>query len=242
MQALQRLAGPQQMLMVGDSKLISYANLAAMSAGGVTFIAPASKQYVSAETLAGLDLATAISVDYVAARDAGKPAERRGVWHVREDAMTLAGPRQKDPVLALRRIFVHSSARAQAAATTRAKKLQRARDDLARLERGLGSRHYPDEQAAANRVTAIGRAHRVSAYLTAETGTDPVTGKPTLAWHFDQHALDAAAATDGWYALLTNLPSETADAEQVLRHYKGQEAVERRYQDFKGPWPSPACI
>ncbi|WP_185077164.1 IS1634 family transposase [Nonomuraea jabiensis] len=235
MQALQRLAGPQQVLMVGDSKLISYANLAAMIADEVGFIAPASKMFISAQTLAGLDLATARPVDYIAARDAGKSADRRGVWHVHEDTMTLAGPRKNDPVLRLRRIFVHSSARAQAAASARAKKLDRAREDLVRLERGLGSRHYPDEQAVTDRITAIGRARRVSAYLTAETGTDRLTGKPTLAWHFDAHALDAEAATDGWYALLTNLDPRQADTEQVLRHYKGQEAVERRYQAFKGP-------
>ncbi|WP_031157854.1 hypothetical protein [Streptosporangium roseum] len=83
-----------------------------------------------------------------------------GVWHVREDAVTLAGLRKKDPVLTLRRIFVHSSARAQAAATARAKKLERARDDLARLERGPDSRHYPDEQAVADRTATIGRTRR----------------------------------------------------------------------------------
>ena len=65
-------------------------------------------------------------------------------------------------------------------------------------------------------------------------GTDPATGKPTLAWSFDQAALDAEAATDGWYALLTNLPA-TVDAAGVLRRYKGQEAVERRHSTFKGP-------
>ncbi|MFC4121377.1 IS1634 family transposase, partial [Nonomuraea zeae] len=127
MQALQRLAGPQPMLMIGDSKLISYANLAAMTTDGVTFIAPASKTYVKAEVLARQRLDQAQAVDYVAARDAGKDADRRGTWHVAEDTMTLAGPRTKDPILTLRRIFVHSSARAQAAATARAKKLQRAR-------------------------------------------------------------------------------------------------------------------
>ncbi|MGJ6964411.1 IS1634 family transposase [Streptosporangium sp. G11] len=235
MQALQRLAGPQPMLMIGDSKLISYANLAAMTAEGVAFIASASKIYMPAEVLARQRLDQAQAVDYVAARDAGKDAGRRGTWHVAEDGMTLAGSRKKDPILALRRIFVHSSARAEAAATARAKKLDRARDDLARLERGLGGRHYPDEQTVADRITAIGRARRVSRYLIAAIGSDPATGKPTLAWHFDQHALDAEAATDGWYALLTNLDPDAADVEQILRHYKGQEAVERRHQAFKGP-------
>ncbi len=42
------------------------------------FIAPASKTYVPATVLAGLDLDAAAEVDYVAERDAGKPAGQRG--------------------------------------------------------------------------------------------------------------------------------------------------------------------
>ncbi|GAA0441168.1 hypothetical protein Acor_11790 [Acrocarpospora corrugata] len=235
MKALQALASRQQLLMVGDSKLISYANLAAMAAEQVGFIAPASKTYVGVQVLRGLDLAAATPVDYLARRGAGKPAERRGLWHVLEDGMTLPGPRKKDPVVKLRRVFVHSSARARAAATARAKKLDRARDDLQRLERGLGSRHYPTPGKVADRIAVIARDRRVAGYLHAEAGIAPDTGKPTLAWHFDQNAIDAEAAADGWYALLSNLDPGHADAEQILRLYKGQEAVERRYSAFKGP-------
>jgi transposase len=234
MQALQKLADPARMLMIGDSKLVSYPNLAAMGTAGVAFIAPASKQYVPVEVLAGQNLSEAARVDYVAARDAGKPADRRGRWYVREDVMTLPGPRKRDPVLTFRRVFVHSSARAAAAATARAKKLDRARDDLDRLTRGLGSRHYPDPAAVTARIQAIGRDRRVAAYLHTTIGVDG-SSKPTLTWSFDQNAIDAEAARDGWYALLTNLHPDEADTAQVLRRYKGQEAVERRYQAFKGP-------
>ncbi|WP_433090421.1 IS1634 family transposase [Dactylosporangium sp. CA-052675] len=234
MQALQALAGPARLLMIGDSKLISYPNLAAMDRAGVTFIAPASKQYVPAEVLAAQQLSDTVEVDYVAARDAGKGPDQRGRWHVRDDVMTLPGPRKRDPVLTLRRVFVHSSARAQAAATARAKKLDRARDDLDRLTRGLGSRHYPDQAAVTARVQAIARDRRVGAYLRIHISTDE-HGKPTLTWTFDQTAIDADAAGDGWYALLSNLDPTEADAAEILRRYKGQEAVERRYQAFKGP-------
>jgi len=234
MRACQDLAGPRRFLLVGDSKLVSYANLRDMIAAGVEFIAPASKSYVRAGELAGLDPETAAEVDYVAARDAGKPAAQRGRWRVIADTMTIHGRRRSDPTLCVRRVFVHSSARAAAAASARAKKLDRAREDLARLRRGLGSRHYPDPDAVTARLATIARARRVSAYLRSEVGTDPATGKPTLSWWFDQHALDAEAATDGWYALLTNLPPDIDPAE-VLRRYKGQEAVERRYGAFKGP-------
>lgn len=235
MKALQQMATRRDLLIIGDSKLISYANLAAMDSEGVTFVAPASKTYVPVAELTGLTLQAATEVDYVAQRDQAKPSDRRGRWHVIADTMTLAGPRKKDPVLTLRRVFVHSSARAGAAVTARAKKLQRARDDLQRLERGLGSRHYPTVEAVGARIAAIAKARRVGDYLRAETGTDPATGKPTLIWQFDQAAIDAEAATDGWYALLTNLPDDQADATQILTLYKGQEAVERRYSAFKGP-------
>ena len=40
MTALRKTAGPRRFLMVGDSKLISYANAAAMAAEGVSFVAP----------------------------------------------------------------------------------------------------------------------------------------------------------------------------------------------------------
>ncbi|MGH3798490.1 MAG: IS1634 family transposase [Pseudonocardiaceae bacterium] len=80
----------------------------------------------------------------------------------------------------------------------------------------------------------IARERRVGAYLRTEVGTDPVTGKPTLSWYFDENALAGEAATDGWYALLTNLPADIT-ATEVLRRYKGQEAVERRYGALKGP-------
>ena len=235
MKALQRIATTRRLLIVGDSKLVSYDNLSTMHADEVTFVAPASKVYVKAEALAGLEVDRATRVDYVAARDQGKDPDKRGTWHVYEDAMTLPGPRKKDPVLSLRRVFVHSSARAQAAANAREQKLDRARDDLARLTRGLGSRHYPDPAAVAARLTVIGKTRRVAGYLQTTIGTDAETGKPTLDWSFDQSVIDAETATDGWYALLTNLDPADADAVQVLLHYKGQEAVERRYSAFKGP-------
>jgi transposase len=234
MTALKDVAGPRNFLLVGDSKLVSYGNLHAMITAGVRFIAPASKLYVSAAELAGLDTEATVVVDYTAERDVGKPADRTGAWRVCEDTLTVPGKKKTDPALRLRRVFVHSSARADAAATARAKKLDRARGDLDRLTRGLGSRHYPTEQAVTDRITAIARDRRVKTYLRSETGTDPVTGKPTLTWWFDQAAVDTEAATDGWYALLTNLPAGT-DAAAVLIRYKGQEVVERRYSAFKGP-------
>ena len=234
MEALSKLAGERRFLMVGDSKLVSYPNLAAIVDAEVDFIAPASKSYVGADVLAACDLDTAVVVDYVAARDADKSPEERGSYRVIEDTMVLSAKKKSDPDLCLRRVFVWSSARAGAAAKARVKKLERARGDLERLGRGLGGRYYPTEKQVIERIAVITRERRVKASLTTTVGTDPATTKPTLEWHFDQVALATEAATDGWYALLTNLAAEVSAAE-VLHNYKGQEAAERRHSNFKGP-------
>ena len=234
MEELTKLAGERRFLVVGDSKLVSYNNLRAMIEAGVSFVAPASKSFVPAEILAGCDRETAVLVDYVAERDTAKPEDQRGAYRVIEDTMTIAAKRKADLGLVVRRVFVFSSARAAAAVHSRDKKLTRATGDLERLGRGLGGRHYPDTDAVAARCAQIARDRRVGDYLRTDIGTDE-RGRPTLTWRFDEAAIDAEAATDGWYALLTNLDPAEADGGEVLRRYKGQEVVERRYGDFKGP-------
>jgi hypothetical protein len=80
--AMRTLAGKRRFLLVGDSKLVSYANLRDIMAmaAEVDFVAPASKTYVPAEMLASLDLEAATQVDYLAERDAGKPPDQRGSY------------------------------------------------------------------------------------------------------------------------------------------------------------------
>jgi hypothetical protein len=116
----------------------------------------------------------------------------------------LTGPRKADPPVRLRRILVYSSANAAGAAKARAHKLAKATADLGRLVRTAGTRFHPTAGAVAARVTAIAAERRVKAYLRTVI-TQDATGKPALSWHFDQAALDAEAAADGWYALLANL-------------------------------------
>ncbi len=235
MESLRSMCGQRRFLLVGDTKLVSYENLRQMTAAGVKFIAPASKLYVGADVLAGCDYNAAVGVDYVAQRDADKAPERRGSYRVLEDTWTMNPPKAtKGPGLEMRRVFVWSSANAAAAAKARAKKLQRARDDLDALSRGLGGRHYPTPASVTARLTTISTKRRVGEYLRADVGVD-ADAKPTLSWSFDQAALDDEAATDGWYCLLTNLDPADADAAEVLARYKGQEVVERRYGSFKGP-------
>ncbi|MEV6872240.1 hypothetical protein [Amycolatopsis sp. NPDC051128] len=79
MTALTTMATPRDFLLIGDSKLVSHGNLAAMTEAGVAFLAPASKIYVPAAVLAALDIHAAVEVDHVAERDpsAGRRATAR---------------------------------------------------------------------------------------------------------------------------------------------------------------------
>jgi transposase len=235
MESLRTMCGPRRFLLVGDTKLISYGNVASMTRAGMTFIGPASKAYVDADGLRAANAMALVEVDYVARRDSAKEPEQRGRYRVGEDAWAMpAAKGNKGEAIELRRVFVWSSADAGAAAKARAKKLDRAREDLDALTRGLGGRHYPSAQKVTARLTVIASMRRVGDYLASTVGTD-AAGRPTLDWHFDQVALDHEAATDGWYCLLTNLDPTDADAGEVLARYKGQEVVERRYGNFKGP-------
>ena len=162
MTALQKIAGAKTFLLIGDSKLISYDNVAAIRKARCTFLAPASKLYVKAAELGARDLGQATEVGYVAGRDQHKKNTpgQLGRWHVLEDGQPFQirnSKRKSDPPIRLRRIFVHSTARAHAAATSRAKKLARAEDDLDRLLSGLGGRFYPDEQKVTARLQQIAR-------------------------------------------------------------------------------------
>lgn len=235
MESLRAMCGPRQFLLVGDSKLISFGNVAAMTAAATTFIAPASKAYIDADELRAASAMDLVDVDYVAQRDRTKAAGQRGRYRVGEDTWAMAPAKgHKANTIELRRVFVWSSADAGAAVVARTKKLDRARDDLGSLTRGLGSRFYPSADHVVARLAVIAAKRRVGDYLHSTVGTD-AAGTPTLEWHFDQAALDHEAATDGWYCLLTNLDPAEATGAEVLVRYKGQEVVERRYGNFKGP-------
>src|SRR6266849_1850592 len=188
MTALRRIAGPRPFLLVGDSKLISYTNAAAMNAQGVGFVAPLGAARVPAGLFAALPPQAGTAVEYTAGRDAGKPAAARGSYRVLEDGgMDLPGPRKADPPVHLRRILVYSPANAEGQAKARARKLAAAAQELDRLVRTAGTRFHPTADAVAARATAIATKRRVGAYLRTAI-THGATGKPVLTWHFDQAA------------------------------------------------------
>ena len=119
-------------------------------------------------------------------------------------------PRKRDPRLTLRRILVHSSGHPTGQQAARAKRLSRAAEELDKLARAPGGRHYKTAKKVAARAGVIAAKRRVSACLRWHVSEDDA-GLPSLEWHFDQDVLDAEAKADGWYALITPLPADRAD-------------------------------
>ena len=234
MRDLRQLAGEQEFLMVADSKLVSYTNISALLKAEVPFIAPVPAAQISDGFYAGLDADRATVVDWVPARDAHKDCEQRESYRVLEDVHVLSTRRKSDPVLRLRRVLVHSTGNAAGQQAARDKRLAKAAEELDKLAGVAGGRYYKTAEKIAARAGVIAAKRRVVTCLHWEVGQDE-DGRPTFQWHFDQEVLEAEAKADGWYALITALPADEADATQVLIHYKGQGAVERRYSDFKGP-------
>jgi transposase len=236
MKALRKIADRKDFLLVADSKLVSYPNVTALLDAQVDFIAPVPAAQVKTEVYAALDVASAQLVDYINDRDRERntPADQRESYRVLEDVHVMAGPRKRDPVHRLRRILVHSTGNAKGQQTARAKRLAKATEDLDKLQRSAGGRYYNTAAKVEARIGVIAKTRRVANCLRTAVTTDS-DGRPSLTWHFDQDILDAEAAADGWYALITRLTPQQADAAEVFKRYKGQGVVERRYHDFKGP-------
>jgi hypothetical protein len=147
--------------------------------------------------------------------------------------MAPSGPRKSDPVLTVRRVFVHSLARAEAG--------YRPGPQAGPGPAGPGP---PESCPGHAPLSQPGGRHRPGqrdqppapgGRLPAHVHRYRCGGRPTLGWEFDQAVIDAAAAGAGWYALLTDLRPTEADTVGVLARYQGQDVVERRYGDIKGP-------
>ena len=185
MNALKKIAGARTFLLVGDSKLISYANITAMVDAQVAFVAPLAASQVKAGLFAAMPDVAGTEVDYNDRRDACKPAAARGTYRVAEDdGMDIRGPRKSDPVVHLRRILVYSSANAACQAKASALKLAKAANELDKLVRSAGNWFHPTEDAVAARVQAIAAKRRAGKYLRTAI-TVGHAGKLVLAWHFD---------------------------------------------------------
>jgi hypothetical protein len=234
MNALRALAGERKTLLVADSKLVSWPNVTALVAAEAEFIAPLPAARVPAGFYAGLDLQEAAEVRYTPVRAETRPNADPDRYRVLEDEYELAGPRKRDTPVRVRRILVHSSGNATGQAKARAKRLAKAGADLDKLAAGAGGRYYGTDTKIAARIGVIAKSRRFASVLRTEITTDHATGKPALAWSWDEHALAAEAAADGWYSLITPPPGSCWNTRAKARSNAATATSKAR-------WPSHRC-
>jgi transposase len=230
-QALERLrslAG-EGGLLICDSACGHPKTLRQIAAAGLSFIVPLRADSGFGERfLAEVGHGGLRALDYVAGRERDLPPARRARYRGALREWKLSDRDDAAP-LQIRVAYIHSSEEGREVAAARERALAQAQDALARIQRGLGGRYYKTKAQVDKRVAQIvGR--KLEALLVVKTATR--NGRPTLSFHRDPEAIERAAATDGVYALATNLPGRLS-ANRVLRLYKDQQIVERRHRDAK---------
>jgi hypothetical protein len=227
LERLRALAGPG--LLICDAACGFPKTICQLAASGMRFIVPLRVATGFRERfLADVGHQALRPLGYVAERERSLPPARRTRYRGALRDWQLTDPGTGVPV-ALRVAYVWSSEEAREVAAARERALIRAEQALERVQRGLGGRHYKTRAQVDTRVARI-LAGQVAGMITVTTATG--SGRPTLSFQRDEPAIARAAQTDGVYALATNLPGRLS-AERVLRHYKGQQIVERRHRDYK---------
>jgi hypothetical protein len=227
LERLAALASPG--LVICDAACGHAKTLAQIARSGLRFIAPLRVSTGFRERyLSEVGAGALRPLGYVAERQRDLPKALRTRYRGALRDWQITDPETSEP-LTLRVAYIHSSEEAREQAAARERALAKAEEALARVKRGLGSRHYKTRRHVDARVARI-LTGQLEGLIVTKTGTR--AGKPTLAFHRDQDSIDRAALTDGIYALATNQPGRLSAA-AVLRLYKQQQIVERRHRDYK---------
>ncbi|HEY3079069.1 MAG TPA: IS1634 family transposase [Chloroflexota bacterium] len=235
MRALREHAGCSDFVLVGDSKLLSVPNRAALLTAGVGYLAPLARTPELDAAFLAIPPAELVPLDYVSQRERGKSAEERASYQGWDSTAAVAVPAPAGgvPPQAVRRLFVVSSEERDAARRNRARQRERAEAEIARVIAGIGGRWYPTVERARAKIEAILDQRRLGGLYRVSDAEQ--AGRPALACELVPAALARAEALDGYYVLETTRPAAEADPTALLTTWKGQWQVEHRHRDGKGP-------
>jgi transposase len=174
-------------------------------------------------------------VDYYPDSQARRPAEERDRYEAFEVAEHLEGPVDGRAVrLDYRLIFVWSESKARQEATTRERHTAKIVAEFEAVQRNLGRYSLKTTEAIVRRLEAAKGKYAEGALLDYRLVQD-TDGRFRLTWEIDAAALGRCQHLEGVYVLKTNLPERSCPLAEVLRTYKGQSRVERRFHHLKGP-------
>ncbi len=213
-------------LVVGDSKLISRPNMLGFCRVKARFVGPTSLTATDRQTLRTLGENGEVWQRLDVTTDGA--GEGIGRYWGMETTERLSDPEQ-DTAYLLQRFFIQSLDDRRAARHQRAKDLAKAHRELSLLRQRLTRPVYRD-RALVERKVAVALA-KVERYLSVTIAEVPPG--LTLSWRLNRPALAEDAPFDGVYCLLTNDTTLTASVHRVFHDYKGQAKVEGRFRAVK---------
>jgi transposase len=241
-----QLTGKRDFLYVADCKLASKENLAHITARGgrfVTVLPRTRKEDDSFRSRLREGGAVPWKAVYDVTDEAGEVLDQLSVCG--EETVTSDG---------YRLLWYRSTRKAALDTSTRARRLQRALEELEELRGRLAGprtrlRERSKVEEAVERILSEHEmAGTVLVRIEEREEADyrqATPGRPTertqyvkqtrlryeIGWELDQAALSLAEREDGVFPLISN--DRTLSAEQVLRAYKRQPLVEKRFSQFK---------
>jgi transposase len=232
MEALRAHVVLPECLVIGDSKLLSATVIERLWHQQLHFLAPLPKSAELDTQFLALDPEGWQPLDYLAKRQERLAPDERTQYQGQELPWEWIYP-QTGAIERFRRLFVISSEERATCRKVRAQQMARAQAELGKIVTGLGKRLLKTAAQVQARVERVLAERRVTPlYQVTVSETD---GLPTLTWSVNAKALARAEALDGYYVLLTSVPVERADSSALLRMWKQEAQIERRFSDWKGP-------
>lgn len=244
---LHQLVGRPEFLYVADCKLASSENLSHIATRGGRFVTVLPRTHKEDEVFRARLRQSPATIPW-------KP-----LYEVLDEDGELrdrlsACPEEMTSADGYRLLWYHSTRKAHLDTLARNRRLQRALAELADLQARLaGPRtRFRQRVKVEEAVSQLLADNDVAAWLrvtieeqSQDTYRQARPGRPTantpyrkqtrpayaLTWTLDQNLLAEAERADGVFPLLTN--DRSFDAEQVLRAYKRQPLIEKRFSQFK---------
>jgi transposase len=199
---------------------------------GVHFLAPLPRSPERDAEYLGLDQAGFQRLAYLAQRQERLPPEQQTEYLGQEVPYVWVDP-QTGKSWPLRRLYVISSEERATVRKVRSQQRARTEAELTKLQAGLGKRQLKTAAQVQARVEQVLKARRVGELYRVRVRGEGHTLQ--LTWEVDPKALKRAEALDGYYVLLCSLPMEQGDSHELLRRWKRETVIERRFSDWKGP-------
>lgn len=215
----QSFRSDERPLVIGDSKLLSAANVAAFTRRRLRFLCPHAKDARLQRRLAALEETEFAALAYAAERHRGGPPR----YYATEAEIEVGGQR-------LRALFCLSLDDQAVARQQRARRLTRAEQELARLNRSV-PRYTKTAAALEHKARALLERRKVASLVRLSLLEQE--GKPQARIERDERAIAEAMRLDGRYCLVTN--DRHTPADELFAAYKRQHLIESRFTDLKGP-------